>query len=66
VVMADHTKWGTTGLSSFAALDEVDVLITDAGIPPDARQALTERVGRLVVAGEPDPDRATDRPALDA
>ena len=29
VVLADHTKWGLVGLSSFARLNEVDVLITD-------------------------------------
>src|SRR5947199_26608 len=29
VVVADHTKWGTIGLSSIIALDEADVLVTD-------------------------------------
>src|SRR6185312_1752669 len=33
VVIADHTKWGTVGLSSFATLEDVDTLVTDAGIP---------------------------------
>jgi DeoR/GlpR family transcriptional regulator of sugar metabolism len=33
VVVADHTKWGTVGLSSFASLNEVDVWVTDAGLP---------------------------------
>lgn len=51
VVTADHTKWGTTGLSSFADLDQIDVLVTDAGMPDAARQVLSERVGRLVIAG---------------
>ncbi|MFF4160991.1 DeoR/GlpR family DNA-binding transcription regulator [Streptomyces sp. NPDC001678] len=51
VVLADHTKWGTVGLSSFAALDEVDVLVTDAGLPPRARAEIAERLPELVVAG---------------
>ena len=37
VVLADHTKWGLVGLSSFARLSEVDVLITDDMLPADAR-----------------------------
>ncbi|MFJ4716765.1 DeoR/GlpR family DNA-binding transcription regulator [Streptomyces sp. NPDC088785] len=53
VVVADHTKWGTVGLSSFAALDQVDTLVTDAGLPVEARLEIPEQL-RLVVAGEPD------------
>ncbi|NEA88339.1 DeoR/GlpR transcriptional regulator [Streptomyces sp. SID7958] len=52
VVVADHTKWGTVGLSSFASLDEVDTLVTDSGLPDRARQEVSERLRRLVVAGE--------------
>ncbi|MFF4209521.1 DeoR/GlpR family DNA-binding transcription regulator [Streptomyces sp. NPDC001796] len=52
VVVADHTKWGTVGLSSFAALEEVDTLVTDAGLPTDARMEISEHLRRLVVAGE--------------
>ncbi|WP_030672794.1 DeoR/GlpR family DNA-binding transcription regulator [Streptomyces sp. NRRL B-1347] len=51
VVVADHTKWGTVGLSSFATLDQVDTLVTDAGLPADARAEISEQL-RLVVAGE--------------
>ncbi len=29
VLLADHTKWGKVGLSSFGSLDDVDVLVTD-------------------------------------
>src|SRR5579875_2996786 len=50
VVLADHTKWGLTSLSSFARLDEVDVLITDDMLPADARAQLSERVGKLILA----------------
>ncbi|GAU67312.1 putative DeoR family transcriptional regulator [Streptomyces sp. NBRC 110611] len=52
VVVADHTKWGTVGLSSFATLDEVDVLVTDAGLPAEARAEFVELPPELVVAGE--------------
>ena len=54
-VVADHTKWGIVGLSSFAALDEVDTLVTDGQLHPEARALLTEQVGELIVAdGNPD------------
>ncbi|MCK7624795.1 DeoR/GlpR family DNA-binding transcription regulator [Streptomyces sp. RS10V-4] len=55
VVVADHTKWGTVGLSSFAALDEVDVLVTDAGLSAEARAEFADRPTELLVAGEPAP-----------
>ncbi|WP_425837741.1 DeoR/GlpR family DNA-binding transcription regulator [Streptomyces fractus] len=61
VVVADHTKWGTVGLSSFASLDQVDTLVTDGGLPLDARAEVAEHM-RLVVAGEPEdgPEDGTD------
>ncbi|MGV9322968.1 DeoR/GlpR family DNA-binding transcription regulator [Streptomyces sp. NPDC003660] len=65
VVVADHTKWGTVGLSSFAALDEVDTLVTDAGLPAEARAEISERLRRLVVAGEPEDDEELDAPEED-
>jgi DeoR/GlpR family transcriptional regulator of sugar metabolism len=51
VLIADHTKWGTVGLSSFANMDEVDVLIVDAGLSEEDRAAAGEQVQRLIVAG---------------
>ncbi len=54
-VVADHTKWGIVGLSSFAGLDEVDTFITDGLLHEEARALLRERVGELILAdGEPD------------
>ncbi|MGA8117243.1 MAG: DeoR/GlpR family DNA-binding transcription regulator [Actinocatenispora sp.] len=50
VVLADHTKWETVGISTIAALDDADVLVTDDGLDGAAREALTGRVGELVVA----------------
>jgi DeoR/GlpR family transcriptional regulator of sugar metabolism len=52
VVVADHTKWGTVGLSSFAKLEQVDTWVTDGGLPDGARAEVSERVRLLVVAGE--------------
>ena len=49
VVLADHTKWGEVGLSTFASLEEADVLVTDDALSDDARRVLEEAVGRLMV-----------------
>jgi len=54
VVVADHTKWGVIGISSIARLDQADVLITDAGLAPDARARLETETRRLIVAGAAD------------
>lgn len=51
VVVADHTKWGTVGLSSFATLEQVDTLVTDAGLSGAAREEIAEHLTGLVVAG---------------
>jgi DeoR/GlpR family transcriptional regulator of sugar metabolism len=53
VVVADHSKWGVIGISSIARLDQADVLITDSGLEPEARAALTETVRELVVVDVP-------------
>ena len=53
-VVADHTKWGVIGISTFAALEDVDVLITDAGLAPDAAERMRERVDEVLLA-EPTP-----------
>ena len=49
VVVADSTKWGVVGLSSFAALDDADVVVTDVGLPEPARVQLRDRVGELLL-----------------
>ena len=49
VVLADHTKWETVGIATIAPLEDADVLITDSGLPAEARSQLSERVGELVV-----------------
>jgi DeoR/GlpR family transcriptional regulator of sugar metabolism len=50
VVLADHTKWGLVSLSSFARLDEVDVLVTDDMLPLDARTQVADQVGEVMLA----------------
>jgi DeoR/GlpR family transcriptional regulator of sugar metabolism len=54
VVVADHTKWGTIGLSSFASLDQVDTLVTDGGVSDGARSQMAEHLPGLLVAGDED------------
>lgn len=39
-VLADHTKWGVTGLARIATLDEIDLVLSDEGLPADARRAV--------------------------
>jgi DeoR/GlpR family transcriptional regulator of sugar metabolism len=47
---ADSTKWGVVGLSSMARLDEVDLVVSDESLDPEARATLHARVRRLVIA----------------
>lgn len=62
VIVADSTKWGTAGLMTFASLSDVDVLLTDDGLPEQARSLLTRGVGRLeVVSAEAEGPRAAER-----
>ena len=56
VVVADHSKWGVIGISSIARLDQADVLITDAGLSPEARVHPGRAVRELIVV---DPGAAT-------
>ena len=49
VVLADHTKWGMLGISSIAALDDVDEVISDAGLSAEAQRVLGERAKLRVV-----------------
>jgi DeoR/GlpR family transcriptional regulator of sugar metabolism len=50
VVLADHTKWGTVGLSTIAPLSTADVLVTDSLIAEDALGVLHSEIGEVVVA----------------
>ncbi|MEG3634889.1 DeoR/GlpR family DNA-binding transcription regulator [Micromonospora palythoicola] len=59
VVLADHTKWQTVGISAIADLGTADVLVTDDRLTPQARRLLSDRVGELIVV--PVPDGGTPR-----
>ena len=48
-ILADHTKWGVVGLSTFIDLEDVDLLVTDTGLSGRARAALAKSVTQLVV-----------------
>jgi DeoR/GlpR family transcriptional regulator of sugar metabolism len=49
-VVADSSKWGVVGLSTIAALDDADVVVTDDGLEPEAREILEAACRRLVLA----------------
>jgi DeoR/GlpR family transcriptional regulator of sugar metabolism len=59
-VVADHTKWGIVGLSSFARLDEVDTLVTDCGLHSKARESIAEQIEQLIVVSE-EPELGANR-----
>jgi len=61
VVVADHTKWGVIGISSIARFDQVDVLITDAGLAPDVRAMLESQVGQLIAVDPMSDEASIDR-----
>ncbi|NYJ74517.1 MULTISPECIES: DeoR/GlpR family DNA-binding transcription regulator [Allobranchiibius] len=47
IVVADSSKWGVGGLATFARFDEIDILVTDTGLPRDARTALEGAIGAI-------------------
>ncbi len=50
VVLADHTKVGQDHLSRFAALDEIDTLITDSGLDAQVADELRAQGPRVLLA----------------
>ncbi|WP_179390379.1 DeoR/GlpR family DNA-binding transcription regulator [Psychromicrobium silvestre] len=55
VVLADHSKWGILGVSSIASFEEVDEMISDDGLPPEAVEAIRERLASLRIVSVPQP-----------
>ncbi len=51
-LLADSTKLGIIGLSTFGQLSEIDLFVTDRGISQRAREALRDAVNELVVVNE--------------
>jgi DeoR/GlpR family transcriptional regulator of sugar metabolism len=62
-VLADHTKWDVTGLTTIARLDQADELISDTSLPDAARTVLGDRVGRLTLA-DPQFVEPNERPVV--
>src|SRR5438477_1589599 len=50
VVLADHTKWDMIGIATIAALGEAQVVVTDSGLPLEARAELGLSVDELIIA----------------
>jgi DeoR/GlpR family transcriptional regulator of sugar metabolism len=51
VVVADHTKWATVGMSTILDLEGADVVVTDHLLPAEAVATLREAVAEVIVAG---------------
>lgn len=49
IILADHTKWGDVGFSTFAELSDADLLITDDQLDPQAISDLKAHVGEVAV-----------------
>jgi DeoR family fructose operon transcriptional repressor len=50
IVLADHTKVGEEDAVRFASIDQVDVLVTDSGLPEEDREILRGAGLELVLA----------------
>ncbi|MGH3645900.1 MAG: DeoR/GlpR family DNA-binding transcription regulator [Micromonosporaceae bacterium] len=50
VLLADHTKWQTIGISTIVPLDRADIVVSDEGLPTEARDVLDAHVGELLLA----------------
>lgn len=59
VVLADHTKWGVVGLAGIAALADASVVVSDAGLPADARDVLAGQGSELIIADEGEKEPGT-------
>lgn len=55
IIVADHSKWGVVSNFEIAGLDEIQVLVSDPGLPATARADLEGRGIRVVVGSEPTP-----------
>jgi DeoR/GlpR family transcriptional regulator of sugar metabolism len=50
MILADADKLGVVGLTTFAGIDDMDVLVTDASLPSSAREALEADGVDVVIA----------------
>lgn len=50
IAVVDGSKFGLTGLASFAQIDQLDYIVTDDGAPPEMIDALRDRGTQVLVA----------------
>ncbi|MGO3153476.1 MAG: DeoR/GlpR family DNA-binding transcription regulator [Galactobacter sp.] len=50
MILADAEKWGVVGLTTFASISDMDVLVTDPALPASACEALEAEGVEVVVA----------------
>jgi len=50
IVLADYTKWGCRGFTSFAELSEANTVITTEGLSPEALEILRTNVREVLLA----------------
>jgi DeoR/GlpR family transcriptional regulator of sugar metabolism len=53
MVLADHSKWGVRGFTTFAQLSDADVVVSDSRLSDTAQRELRTRVGKLELAQLP-------------
>lgn len=53
VVIADSSKWGIVGLADIAPLQAASALVTDDGLPGEARRVLGDAIGQVVTVESP-------------
>jgi DeoR/GlpR family transcriptional regulator of sugar metabolism len=63
VVVADHTKWATVGISTIVPLERADVVVTDDHLSVDAQATLRESVGEVLIANS---DTSAEPPVVPA
>lgn len=50
VALADHSKWGVVGIATYARLSQVHTVVSDTGLPEQARRELEEHVDQVILA----------------
>jgi DeoR/GlpR family transcriptional regulator of sugar metabolism len=50
IVLADSSKIGKRGFARICELSEIDILITDSGLPMETRRRIEEMGVKLIIA----------------
>lgn len=61
IILADHTKWGVRGFSSFGTLSAADAIVTDGDTPASALDILREHIDTVIVANDAQDSVARER-----